>query len=88
MLIDVAAGYRTSNALGMMKGDKWKGVDARRQREIMFSYNGRARWGTYPRTTKDGQFVFPGQNAPPKDLFTEFYVPELKRLEQRWRAGQ
>ncbi|NQT16379.1 MAG: hypothetical protein HQ582_26715 [Planctomycetes bacterium] len=84
----VAAGYRTSNAIGMMKGDKWKGVDGKRQLEIMLSYNGRARWGTYPTTSKDGQLVFPGQKTRPKDLFTEFYFPELKRLQQQWRAGR
>jgi hypothetical protein len=82
----VAAGYRTSNAIGMLKGDKWKGVDAKRQLEIMLSYNGRGRWGTYPGKAKDGQFIFPGQKTPLKDLFTDFYFPELKRLEGEWRA--
>ncbi len=84
----VAAGYRTSNAIGLLKGDKWKGVGGRDQLQIMLSYNGRARWGTYPSTTKDGHFIFPGEKTPPKDVFTEFYFPELDRLEQQWRVGR
>jgi len=61
-------------------------VDAKRQLEIMLSHNGRARWGTYPGKGKDGQFIFPGQKSPLKDIFTDFYFPELKRLESEWRA--
>jgi len=84
----VAAGYRTSNAIGMMKGDKWTGVDAKRQREIMLTYNGRARWGTYPRKDKDGNYVFPGQKGPLSGLMVDWYFPELDRLERAWRAGR
>ena len=84
----VAAGYRLSNALGMMKGNKWEGCDAKQQRQIMLSYNGRSRWGTYPSKSQEGEFVFPGQNGPLKGLFVDWYFPELDRLEKEWRAGR
>ena len=83
----VAAGYRTSNAIGMMKGDKWD-VDAKTQKQVMFGYHGRGRWGTYPRHDKDGNYVFPGQESPLTGFWTDWYFPELERLEQEWQKGR
>ena len=84
----VAAGYRTSNAIGMMKGDKWQGTDAKQQKTIMLGYNGRGRWGTYPRRNEKGDYVWPGQLGPLTGLWVDWYFPELERLEREWRAGR
>ena len=71
----------------MMKGDKWN-VDAKTQKQVMFGYNGRGRWGTYPRKDADGNSIFPGQDGRLTGFFVDWYFPELDRLEQEWRAGR
>jgi len=83
----VAAGYRTSNAIGMMKGNKWD-VDGKTQKQVMFRYNGRGRWGTYPSKNAAGEYIWPGQTGPLTGFWVDWYFPELERLEREWRAGR
>jgi len=83
----VAAGYRTSNAIGFMKGDKWD-VDAKTQKQVILRYNGRGRWTTYPRRNKAGELIWPGQLGPLSGFWVDWYFPELDRLEREWRAGR
>ena len=83
----VAAGYKLSNAIGLMKGHKWD-VSAEEQYGIMLGYNGRARMSTYPRHGADGQWVWPGQSGELASPWIEFYWPGLRQIRERWQAGE
>jgi len=82
----VAAGYRLSNATGLMKGHKWE-VSAEEQYQIMLGYNGRARMGVYPSRDAKGGFVWPGQDGTLGNPWTQFYFPALQQMRARWEAG-
>ncbi len=81
----VAAGYRLSNAIGMMKGDRWDVADDEQTR-IMLGYNGRERMVAYPRSVQ-GQPVFPGEDGLLDGHWTEVYWPLLQQMRARWKAG-
>ena len=81
----VSAGYRLSNAIGMMKGDRWD-VPEEGQLRAMLGYNGRARLMVYP-AGRDGQPVFPGEDGVLQGPWVDVYLPGLQQLREQWEAG-
>ena len=63
-------------------------MDGKTQKQVMLHYNGRARWGTYPRKNAAGEYVWPGQFGPLTGSWVDWYFPELERMEREWRAGR
>ncbi len=83
----VAGGYRLSNAIGLMKGNKWD-IPAEEQLEVMLDYNGRARMGTYPGKDAEGNYRWPGEDGTLENPWTQYYFPRLKEMEKAWLAGE
>ncbi|MCD6360108.1 MAG: hypothetical protein J7M38_04525 [Armatimonadetes bacterium] len=83
----VAAGYKLSNAIGLMKGHKWA-IPYAEQLTIMLSYNGRARLGVYPGRDAKGDFVWPGQDGKLENDWTRVYWPKLQQMRAEWEAGE
>ena len=83
----VAAGYKLSNATGLMKGHKWN-VPAEEQYRIMLGHNGRARMSTYPSHGADGGWVWPGQTGELANPWIEFYWPGLQKKREQWQADK
>lgn len=83
----VAAGYRLSNAIGFMKGDKWD-LPADRQLEVMLRLNGRARLSVYAKRGEDGGYLWAGDRVPLDNEWTRTYRPALQRLKDAWRNGR
>ena len=83
----VAAGYKLSNAIGLMKGHRWE-VSAEEQYRIMLGYNGRARMGVYPGRDAQRNFVWPGQDGELANPWTQLYFPVLQQMRAEWEAGE
>ncbi len=83
----IAAGYRLSNAIGLMKGNKWD-IPYEQQLDVMLGYNGRARLGVYPSKDAAGRYRWPGQDGKLENPWTQHYYPRLQEMEQAWRAGE
>ncbi len=83
----VAAGYKLSNTIGLMKGADWE-ISAAEQYSIMLDYNGRARMSTYPSHGADGEWVWPGQDGELTNAWIDSYWPRLQAMRAEWEAGR
>jgi len=84
----VAAGYRLSNAIGMMKGSRWD-VPYEDQLREMLRHNGRARLGVYPGgPDAEGVQHWPGEGGTLDNPWTQVYWPILQDMRRRWEAGE
>ena len=83
----VAAGYRLSNAIGMMKGSRWD-IPSEEQVRVMLSHNGRARLGVYPGgADAEGNRHWPGEGGTLDSNWTRVHWPELQQMREQWEAG-
>jgi len=83
----IASGYCISNAIGLMKGNKWD-VPYEEQLRIMLGYNGRARMGVYPGRDADGTLHWPGEDGTLENAWTQVYWPLLQQMREQWEAGE
>lgn len=83
----IAAGYRVSNAIGLMKGNRW-GIPYEEQLRVMLSYNGRERLSVYPSRDAEGNNHWPGEDGTLDTPWTRVYWPALLELRARWEAGR
>ena len=83
----VAAGYRVSNAIGLMKGSRWN-LPSEEQVRVMLSHNGRARLGVYPGAADaEGDLYWPGEGGTLDNNWTRVYRPLLQQMREQWEAG-
>ncbi len=84
----VAAGYRLSNAIGMMKGSRWD-LPYEDQLRWIVACNGRERLGVYPGgADAEGVVHYPGEGGTLDNTWTRVYRPLLQELRAKWRAGE
>ncbi len=82
----IASGCMVSNAIGLMKGNKWN-VPYERQLEIMLGYTGRARMGANPGRDDEGNRRWPGEDGTLENTWTQVYRPRLQQMRRQWEAG-
>lgn len=82
----IAAGYHISNAIGLMKGNKWD-IPYEEQLRVMLSYNGRERLSVYPSGVQTGNLSWPGEDGTLHNAWTEVYWPRLQQMREEWEAG-
>ena len=83
----VSAGYKLSNAIGLIKGHKW-GVPYDQQLRTVLSYNGRERLSVYPSRDAEGNFHWPGEDGTLDNDWTRVYWPALQEMKRAWEAGR
>jgi len=84
----VAAGYRLSNAIGMMKGSRWD-LPTEEQLRWIVACNGRERLGVYPGAPDaEGVPHWPGEGGTLDSTWTRVYWPLLQDMRARWEAGE
>ncbi len=77
----VVSGYGTYSGIGMAKVNRAKNIGNEIKYHLkMIELFGQARWCTYP----DKNGIYPGENGPIHDYWTDICYPKLKELEKEF----